>query len=86
MKIKEDKKVLKQLKKIQPQIRKKYDKLIKELKNNGTNTSFDTTKLLHDKSFYRIKLDYSHRVAIKLDGQVITVVKVATRENFNYTA
>ena len=85
MQVQEDKKIKKQLKKIQPQVVKKYNKLIKDLKASGLNANYDFDKLLHDKSFYRIKLDYRHRVAIQVKAGKLTITKVATRENFDYT-
>jgi len=84
MKVKENKKVAKQLKKLQPKVIKKYRQLLSALKSNGLQVNYDISKLHYTQDYMRIKLDYSHRVGIYVKNNIIEVCTVCTRENFDY--
>jgi mRNA-degrading endonuclease RelE of RelBE toxin-antitoxin system len=82
MRIQEDKKIAKQLKKLQPKIIQKYRALLKELQANGLQAKCDMEKLKYNKDVMRIKLDYSYRVAVSFKDNIVEVLTVSTRENF----
>ena len=82
MRIQENKKITKQLKKLPTKIIQKYNILLKELKSNGLQSICDMEKLKYNKDVMRIKLDYSYRVAVSFKGDIVEVLTVSTRENF----
>ena len=84
MKIKEDKKVAKQLKKLQPKIQKKYAEFKKELAAKGAACAYEIQKLHYQKEFMRAKLDLRHRVALTVQDGAWVILQVSTRESFNY--
>ena len=84
MKVKEDKKVAKQLKKLQPKIQKKYEAFKKELAAKGGECSYEIQKLLYQKEYMRAKLDLRHRVALTVENGTWVILQVSTRESFNY--
>ena len=84
MKVQENKKVAKQVKKLPAKIQQKYKELFKSLMSDGLQVGYNIEKLRYTKDHMRIKLDYSHRVGIYVKNNMIEVVTVCTRENFNY--
>ena len=82
MNIREESKIGKQLRKLQPQVVKKYAALLKELKISGLNANYPIEKLQYNKEYLRIKLDYRHRVKIKIEGVSLLICEVSSRENF----
>ena len=80
MQVIQDKKVKKQLRKLQPKVVKKYKQLINQIMANGLNITQSIEKLTFNKDVMRIKLDYNHRVGVTVLDDAIKVLTVTTRE------
>lgn len=90
MLIEENKKVKKELRKLPPQIQKKYNLLLKEIKSVNSlyelNPKWNMKKMGYDELIYRAKLDLSYRVGFYKNEATgsVDVIKVSSRENFDY--
>jgi mRNA-degrading endonuclease RelE of RelBE toxin-antitoxin system len=84
MQVIQDKKVQKQLRKLQPKVVKKYKQLINQIITNGLDITQSIEKLKFNKDVMRIKLDYNHRVGVTIIGDMIKVLTVTTREESNW--
>jgi mRNA-degrading endonuclease RelE of RelBE toxin-antitoxin system len=90
MKVIEEKRVSKELRKLPPHIQKKYTQFLKEVMISSSlyhiNQKWGVKKMDYDDNIYRAKLDLSYRVGLYKNETTgsVDVIKVSSRENFNY--
>jgi mRNA-degrading endonuclease RelE of RelBE toxin-antitoxin system len=90
MKIQIEKKVSKELKKLPPHIQKKYKQIISEILSVSNlyniNPKWGMKKMDYDTNVFRAKLDLHYRIGFYKNEttQSLSIVKVSSREDFNY--
>lgn len=90
MKVEENKKVQKELKKLPPHIQKKYMLLLSELKSiknlYDLNPKWAMKKMDYNPNVFRAKLDLSYRIGLVKNQTTggFDIEKVSSREDFNY--